>query len=144
MAYPTIDHALAEEPKLWAWLAELPCPECKGKGFPRPQTFAGGECFRCHGLGRAFPWASKPCPAGHGNFALHDCPDKCKGSGRVPKAVGLEELLEHDLRSVGQYGETGLYWAKTHASGEEVAAEGETPTLAALRAKVAQAQAGMP
>ena len=88
-------------------LAEWPCPHCSGRG----NDYSDDPSFGCQGTGLANLWASEECPyanatkyfrhgAGLTMKALQEqehwhrkgrC--KCKGSGHVPKAVGLEELL---------------------------------------------------
>lgn len=143
-----IDNAPTVE-QLRRALADEPCPNCGGNG-----GWGTGEaliydgsidveiCDVCQGTGRAFPWASehcfcmsKTCWIVRGRIGQHEdncgCED-CNGSGRVPKAVGLEELLERE------------YMVVIEALSEEFIKSGPQDrapdyTLAALRAIAAQA-----
>lgn len=98
-----IDPTTASIEECRRWLAAQPCLRCKDtSGYepvPRPGDIDFGACLGCKGTGLAFPWASEECRGywpGEGSVTQpcwSGC-EECKGSGRVPKAVGLEELLE--------------------------------------------------
>ena len=137
-------------------VAEVPCGGCReesgkevvirdlgrGRGGYYPEIASG----KPRSTGLAFLWASEPCTnpfhtSGHEIPGFNECPI-CNG-GRVPKAVGLEELFEQGITDVTQdpkprrkeetyvarYG-----WSLINPP----KGRGKTPTLAALRA-VAQA-----
>jgi hypothetical protein len=99
---PIIDSTTVEQ--ICTWLAEQPCPDpgcIKGLDKGSPSVF--GSCRSCDGTGLAFPWASEECPPWFGEpgkpaswqeGGSHKGHDKCNGSGCVPKALGLEALLE--------------------------------------------------
>ncbi|KKN67755.1 hypothetical protein LCGC14_0457880 [marine sediment metagenome] len=159
---PTIDPTKAPEPKLRAWLAELPCPECGGTGKLIVGGRGGGGHMNPHGevlctkcqdadgkpTGLALPWASESClkcrgkgnRRGQASSTVQCVP--CNGSGRVLKALTSDDLWEHGVHSVTHLGGKNGYRAvMCHASQGAQHGYGETPTLAALRAQVAQAQA---
>ena len=132
----TIDPTKAEAPDLIRWLAEQPCRCSQGcnQGYHTddPNYRTGVTyCEYCQGTGRAFPWASEPCPG----ESLESCQGEgcliCNGSGRVPKAVGLEELFEHGIDFVERSYSLEQQWAARFGSSWGY---GETPLLAALRA----------
>jgi hypothetical protein len=130
----------------------------------------GCQCFQpnCDGYSLAFEWASKPCPKRKAVLVPcpADCPIKldphlhngtehqkgctqCNGSGRVPKAVGLEELLAiQEMRlfppsnNLTVDGEPGPWLVVLVGPLKFITGEATTPLLAALRAVAAQA--GMP
>lgn len=100
----------------------------------------------CGGLGLANPWASELCPLLTQWPARHlakrrsglSC-TRCNGSGRVPKAVGLEELVVLPGTSWSFEPRRDGYWCGLFHSvvdGEPLShsAAGETPLLAALQA----------
>lgn len=101
MTQTKIDPAKAEKQELIRWLSAQPC-----KGFCKlhhdnadhRNREAGGECSWikdcCQGTGLAFPWASMKCPWCGGVHLELEKGCVCKGSGRVPKDLGLEVLLE--------------------------------------------------
>ena len=147
----TIDIAHAEAPELRRLLAELPCAEAYNHQYMEGMPEGGGQpdgaiCADCkEAPGLALPWASTQC---HHGAIIDDvgvrweqdkCPI-CNGSGRVPKAVGLEKLFEHggltlirrrDLgRTKQDVSEKFLAVCGTSAS----MFKGKTPLLAALRA----------
>lgn len=145
MTQTKIDPTKANIEELRRWLAEQLCPvECSSRT----------ECIHagCEATGLAFPWASKKCRrafhnSGHEIRGFNDCPH-CHGSGRVPKAVGLEELVMLPGTSWSFEPRQDDYWCGLFHSvidGEPLthSAVGETPLLAALRAKVAQVKAEM-
>ena len=142
-------------------LSEMPCLQDWGWGPASGEIKHPPDCI-CQGTGRAFPWDSEECVRtvkvkGQEVFMLckgtEDC--QCNGSGRVPKAVGLEELLvEMEKRGViinvlpshYVYPELESEWSAlvytrdNNSSGitqwnkRNRAGEGETPLLAALLA----------
>lgn len=153
-----IDPTKANIEECRRWLAGQLCPNCLGDKRVISNTLwtdahseAVENCTVCidseiKPTGLAFPWASEECGALWCNNGVSPnardpdgiCHD-CNGSGRVPKAVGLEELLRQGvIGAAGQYGTTGLYWAdlpdRKHLT------EADDPLLAALRAVV---KAGM-
>lgn len=100
---PTAEHIIA-------WLAEQPCLKCGGSGWGWDKDARRVKDRECGGIGLAFPWASEACICGGDTCLCHACAlteamgdgagahiptaCRCNGSGRVPKAVGLEELME--------------------------------------------------
>ncbi len=159
----TIDIAHAKEPELRRWLAELPCHICGGEGF---QAFGviKESCSGCEGDGLALPWASEPCQdkwhtVWHERMMLGklNCPSSCNGFGRVPKAVGLEELHAY-LFTLGhiriEYDNTNKFIVCCVLRGEPIPhastkwvtiaiGGAETSTLSALRAVAERAKAGI-
>lgn len=147
----TIDPTKANIEKLTRWLAEQPC-QCDSGVCRKGDPIYCSSCFPpCDGL--AFSWASEECSNRLGCPAcvakpkplVHDAliyarGHVCNGSGRVPKAVGLEELME-------LYPDDFWNFTKTKADGEWRVVfrlrdyYGETPLLAALRAVVLSGQA---
>ena len=118
----TINIAHAEVPEILAWLAEL-------------RVGCGEDLCYCTSPNLAFLWASTRCTvrAGRMNLDVHGWNCLCNGSGRVPRAVGLEELYKHGIYSVTKYA-PDRYGAIHDSDIHILAGEGETPTLAALRA----------
>jgi len=118
-------------------LAEMPCPEQPPHGSG-PEGYLKfrhwSKCF-CQGTGRAFPWASVVC--GFVSYttdgAQHTVACICNGSGRVPKALTTDDLWEHGIYSITKYA-PDRYGAVHDSDIHILAAEGETPLLAALRA----------
>lgn len=95
----TLDIAKAEAPELNRWLAEQPCPQCGGqKGYRGDDWDMPRLCTVCKGTGLAFPWASEKCL--HQNLEgvgwEQDC--SCNGSGRVPRNITIEDVLDHASR----------------------------------------------
>lgn len=126
---PTADPTTAKEPELRTWLAELPCP-VKQEGQCHPHQH---RC-KCQGTRRALLWASEECRRCAGTGWDGTC-STCRGSGRVKKAVGLEELVyKFPFRVIDAL--------KAEANAMKIHSE-EGYTLATLRAIVAQAQVGM-
>ena len=133
----TLEIAHAEAPELQRWLAEQPCQFCRAKDEGIPHQ-------GCQGTGLAFPWASsgegcpfcggasRPPPEGD-NSPCEDCDD----TGRVPKAVGLDTIL-NELRKMGAVFDIGP--GRFHLVGTETPKHRwqweteEELTLAALRA----------
>ncbi len=119
MTLTAIDPKHANEAELGEWLAEQRV-----------------DLYEDHGL--AFPWASESCGCHSFRSPGHcyrcaiskDSCGACNGSGRVPKALGLEELMEAKPWIVHEA------LAVEHA---EALSESRPPdyTLAALRAIVA-------
>ena len=143
----TIDFANAEAPELNRWLAEQPCPEssCIDGLLEQMCDCGDGPDLHmkkheaCNGLGLAFLWASEKCH--HGaiiddvgvRWPKEKCP-MCNGSGRVPKAVGLEELLEqYPVMLYPLFAADGSQSSWQAMLRPNSAADGETPLLAALR-----------
>lgn len=131
---PTIDPTTASETAIRLWLATLPCPDgarcpvsnCKTFGLALP--WASLECPWCRGIGQDLP-SKRPC-------------NRCGGSGRAPKALGLEELLERFPMSLRSPIEG---CCPNHAGWQAGLSPlpSENPTLAVLRVIAAQAMAGM-
>jgi hypothetical protein len=138
-----------------AWLAGQPCSDCGGTGrvpaAPHLSPASGFALCRpgCKGTGRAHPWASKLCHLCFGTSAkgLPTCTTVleggCNGSGRVPKALGLEELLEVASGIVDCINlnlRQGKWECRLMAGHmKDFWGQGETPLLAALRAVAKQA-----
>ena len=145
----TIDFAHAEATELNRWLAEKSCqcgadtePPPRGKNCWRAHGPGGDhrDCNPCKGTGLAYPWASNKCNNiwCQGSGAEPDPQDvdknqtchTCNGSGRVPKAVGLSELIVQSQH-------LGCYDAVAEAITKQLLAKWSTSdeiTLAALRA----------
>ncbi len=111
MTQAKIDINHAEAPELIRALTEQPCP-CPADGVTpiHDMTVCGPAAHStlcpCYPSGLANPWASLPCSGGLGCLdcvarpvpLVHDAliytrRRVCNGSGRVPKAVGVEELF---------------------------------------------------
>ena len=141
----TIDCAHAEAPELNRWLAEQPCPEssCIDGLLEQMCDCGDGPDLHmkkheaCNGLGLAFQWASEKCH--HGaiiddvgvRWPKEKCP-MCNGSGRAPKAVGLEDVMRQ-APSLGDFEDILVALQYEH---DRAINEGGKPdyTLAALRA----------
>jgi len=110
------------------------------------------HCSRCRDSGLANPWASEECLICNGEgehsvrYYYRSRPEgreqckSCNGSGRVPKAVGLEDVMQSVPFSIWEFGcaldgRTCELTAFPPGSPKVISfGEGETPLLAALRA----------
>ena len=157
MQTQAIDSATWSVEQCRRWLAGQLCLDCIDGLLEQMCDCGDGPDLHmkkheaCGGLGLAFPWASEEC----GNWVGlpgksascqegggHEGHNKCNGSGRVPKAVGLEELFKYGLIYIQKLPTEWEAVCNRFTPGIEkatsgVKAKGETPLLAALRAIVA-------